>query len=121
MNVVKVTIPKDSAVLLLEDSPMRIAWFRKRIPNLTVVSTVKDFISYFDKRPTVDYMLLDHDLGEGNGTGEDAARWIKETFGGKGKWILIHSWNRDGARRMQDLIPGAPAIPFGEFDLEVEQ
>ena len=34
MELFRVILPKDSRVVILEDSPMRIAWFQKRIPDL---------------------------------------------------------------------------------------
>ena len=121
MNVLKVTLPKDSQVFVLEDSPMRQAWFRKRIPRVTVVDSVQGMIAYFETKPICDYIFLDHDLGDGNGNGVEAARWLKQKFGVNVSALLIHSWNTVGVRNMQDVLPGAPAIPFGNFDLEVEK
>jgi hypothetical protein len=120
MNLLKVTLPKHAHVLLLEDSEMRIEWFRKRIPNLTVVSSVEEFIAYFDKKPQCDFIFYDHDLGDGKGTGTEAAKWIHDHFGGGSKWAVIHSWNRAGAIRMREYMPNTPHIPFGDFDVEVE-
>jgi len=115
----KVVLPKDSQVLLLEDSPMRIAWFKKRVPRLTVVSSMKEFQAYFDSNPICDYIFFDHDLGEGNGTGYDAVVYLKERFGGTAKAALIHTWNASGAKRMQKVLR-AVYIPFGDFEVEVE-
>jgi hypothetical protein len=119
MNLITITLPKGCHVLLLEDSEMRIAWFKKRIPELKVVSSVSDFKAYFDTHPQVDYIFFDHDLGEGNGTGAEAAEYVATRFGGFSKWGLIHSWNTPGAKRMQEFLKSTPHIPFGDFEVEV--
>ena len=118
MNLFKVTIPKESHVLLLEDSDMRVLWFNKKIKNLKVVASVKEFKEYFDTRPIVDFIFYDNDLGDGNGTGLEAIQFMKEKFGDGNRWGLIHSWNRPAAQQMMLLYPSIPHIPFGEFDIE---
>ncbi len=119
MELIKITLPKDAHVLLLEDSEMRIEWFKARIPTLKVVSTVEDFKAYFATKPQVDFIFYDHDLGEGNGTGMEAVEWIVEKFGGASRWAVIHSWNTPAAHRMQKLLVNTPHIRFGDFDVEV--
>jgi hypothetical protein len=119
MNLFKVTVPKHCHVLLLEDSDMRIEWFRKNIPNLHVCKTVEEFIAYFDTKPTVDFIFFDHDLGQEK-NGVDAAKWLKERFGGMSAWGLIHSWNRTGAAEMQKILPLVNHFPWGQFDLEIK-
>src|SRR5258708_6046585 len=117
MDLIKVTIPKYARVLLLEDSEMRIEWFKKRIKKLHVCSSVQSFKDYFDTKPMVDFIFWDHDLGEG-GTGLDAAKFLVERFGISGsRWGLIHSWNNVGATTMQQVITGSICIPFGSFEL----
>ena len=118
MELFKVTLPKNCHVLLLEDSEMRIAWFKKKINTLKVVTSVDQFKAYFETHPMVDFVFYDHDLGEGNGTGLEAAQFMKEKFGGTSRWALIHSWNTVAARRMMEYLPNTPHIPFGEFDIE---
>lgn len=99
---------------------MRIAWFAKRIPHLTVVRTARAFREYFDTKPLVDFIFFDHDLGEG-GTGYEAAEFIKERFGGNTTNAgIIHTWNPSGAARMRTLLPLTLWIPFGEFEVEME-
>ena len=121
MNYVKITIPTESRVLLLEDSPMRIAWFRKRLPILHVVNTVQEFREYFNSKPLVDFIFFDHDLGTEE-TGYDAAKYIKDKFGGNTTNAgIIHTWNPSGAAKMRELLPLTLWIPFGEFEIEVEQ
>jgi len=117
----KVLLPKDSQAVVLEDSPMRIAWFQKRLPQVTICTSIKEFQAYFDRKPICDFIFLDHDLGEGNGNGVDAANEIKERFGGNTSAMLIHSWNHVGVKNMQAVLKDAPAMPFGNFELEVEK
>lgn len=121
MNFIKITLPKDAHVIVLEDSPMRMTWFKRRIPFCTVVDTIPGFKEFFTSRQICDFIFLDHDLGEGNGNGVDACKFLVERFGGNSKTLIVHSWNRPGAQRMQDIIPGAVHIPFGDFELEVEE
>lgn len=113
-----VNLLEHSAVLLLEDSPMRIAWFEKQIPNLKVVKTVQEFVDYFETRPVVDFIFWDHDLGDG-GDGFDAAKFLTDRFGSGSRYGLIHSWNRAGAQRMQTLLTGTPHVPFGDFEIKI--
>jgi hypothetical protein len=118
VNLLKVCLPEGAHVLLLEDSEMRIKWFEKRVPNLHVCRTVPEFKDYFTTRPTVDFLFLDHDLGEGNGDGVEACQFVADTFSNNSRWGLIHSWNRAGARRMMDILVGVRHIPFGEFEIQ---
>jgi hypothetical protein len=115
----RVVLPRGAKVLLLEDSEMRIEWFKKRIPNLIVLKSVKEFTDYFENKGGCDFIFFDHDLGEG-GIGLDAIKFLKERFGSVSRWGVIHSWNRAGARAMQDLYPMVACIPFGEFEIEFE-
>ena len=117
MNFVTVTIPKHAHVLLLEDSEMRITWFKNKIKNLHVCSSVQEFKEYFDTKPLVDFIFWDHDLGEG-GTGLDAAKYLTERFGPGNKWGLIHSWNSTGSAAMKAVLTGSMCIPFGDFEIE---
>ena len=121
MNFITIKLPAESRVLLLEDSPMRIAWFKKRVPNLTVVSTVDAFKAYLAGHPICDFIFFDHDLGEGAGTGLEAAQYLKDAFGGNTDAGLIHTWNSAGAKAMQAVLQRVPYVPFGQFEVEVEQ
>lgn len=118
MNFLTVKIPKDARVMLLEDSPMRITWFTERLPYLHVVQSIEELKVYFDGHPICDYFFLDHDLGEGAGTGVEAAEYINNRFGNLSSAGLIHSWNREGALRMQKVLPLLPWVPFGGFEID---
>jgi hypothetical protein len=120
VSYAKIVLPKDAQVLLLEDSPMRQAWFAKRIPRLTIVESVREMGLYFDGKPICDFIFFDHDLGEGNGDGVEATQLVKSRFGDTANAGLIHSWNQVGALRMKAILPRLLYIPFGTFELEVE-
>jgi len=122
MNLIYIRLPKNSKVVILEDSPMRIAWFQKRIPDLIVCKTVLEFKQYFTSgRGLCDFVFWDHDLGTKE-NGEDAAKWFGIKFGNQANdYGVIHSWNSEGAHRMQKLIPGTKHIPFGQFEVETEK
>ena len=119
MNLITVRLPAKSTVYLLEDSPMRIAWFKKQVPGIVVVSSVEEFKTLFDNNPPCDFIFWDHDLGKG-GTGYDAAEWFANKYGAVNRYMLIHSWNRAGAARMQTVLKEASYVPFGNFEIEVE-
>lgn len=120
MTIAKITIPKFANVILLEDSEMRIAWFQKRIPErLTVVKNVDDFVKAC---VGADLFFLDHDLGgEQFGDGYQAAKYLAENFGTNGRNITIHSINAVGVSKMRGYLSKAICIPFGDFEVEVEQ
>lgn len=123
----KIRIKKGMSVFLLEDSEERIKWFKEKFPELVHAETVLQAIDIL-KDKQFDFVFLDHDLGMldyadysvgGEGTGRDVARFLS----GKnwiGHNVVIHSWNPTGAAAMKDLLEGAVAIPFGQFDIEWE-
>src|SRR3954469_18700250 len=96
MDYYAVRLPEGANVTLLEDSEMRIKWFAKRIPNLTVCRSVEEFRQYFLGNPPCDFVFWDHDLGADE-NGEDAARWFTERYGMTNRAHMIHSFNREGA------------------------
>jgi|SRR5581483_6471418 len=121
---VQIKIPRGARVLLLEDSDNRIAWFKQRVSNLTLVQTADEAIEVIARSPQpFDIVFLDHDLGvlhaDGTcpqGTGFQVAKYLA----GRrylGENVVIHSWNADGAAAMKDALYGAVAIPFGQFEL----
>jgi hypothetical protein len=118
MDLITITLPKHLHVLVLEDSEMRIEWFKKKIVNIHVCRTVREFKEYFDSHPVVDFIFFDHDLGPEGGSGLDAAKFLIERFGSVKKWALIHSWNLAGAQSMQAVLTGVAHIPFGDFDIK---
>lgn len=118
MDLYKVVLPEKADAVLLEDSEMRITWFEKRVPNLKVCRTVEEFKQYFANNPSCFVVFWDHDLGQGE-NGADAAKWFAEKYQMTNRFHVIHSYNRGGARNIQNYIPAAVHIPFGEFEVEI--
>jgi hypothetical protein len=122
---VRVKIERGRPAFLLEDSEERIKWFQERIPGIVVARTASDGIEALSKT-VFDYVFLDHDLGlldyaggvGPRGNGQQVARYLSGR-GFVGRNVFIHSWNPGGAARMKDLLVGAFAVPFGQFDIEL--
>lgn len=100
--------------LFLDDNPSRHqAFSRMTIGILTDhVWTAKECIETLLREEPYDCVFLDHDLGgqvfvtEVEGSGTEVAQFIasslpKERYP---KAIVVHSWNPDGALRMEQLI-----------------
>lgn len=120
-----VDVPKGARVFLLEDNSERIAWFQRRIPELCLAMSADGAIRVLENYGPFDIMFLDHDLGDldyedqtrtvGNGT--EVAQYIAEHNDHPGLGVLIHSWNREGAKRMKSYIKHASLAPFGQFEI----
>lgn len=128
-----ITIPKNARVLVLEDSNERIEWFVKYLPVTTLyVNTADEAIAALvggdiTQRP-FDFIFLDHDLGllgyEGKpagpeGDGHQVAKHMASQ-GYLGENVVIHSWNTRGAANMAACLRQAVVIPFGRFDIKLE-
>lgn len=120
----RIRIPRHAKCFLLEDSPERIAWFQDRLPSIDVTENVSDAIEALSHN-VYDFVFLDHDLGLLDyagytgpvGNGQAVASFLSGR-GFIGHNVIIHSWNPMGAARMKDILEGAMAIPFGQFDIE---
>lgn len=122
-NKVIIRMYKKDSVFLLEDSEQRIEWFRKRFPDMVHTDTAEKAIAILAEKQ-FDWVFLDHDLGLLNYAGigkEGSGREVARFLSGKswiGHNVIIHSWNPCGAALMKDILEGATAIPFGNFDVE---
>jgi CheY-like chemotaxis protein len=123
----KIMVPRQARVLVLEDSPERIAWFKQHLPDARYVATVTDAILAMASDKHYDVLFLDHDLGgtnshgyneTGPGCGEDVARHILDS-GYVADSVVIHSWNPVGAANMARHLPGAVLARFGTFEIGV--
>ena len=120
-----VRVPRDARCFLLEDSEARIEWFRERLPSITVRSNASEAIEAL-AAGSYDVLFLDHDLGlldsagatGPEGSGKQVARYLSGT-GYLGYLVVIHSWNVVGAAAMKDILKGAAAIPFGQFEIDL--
>lgn len=100
-------------VLVLEDSlerrnaiydKLRKNWDNTEMFQVTYVESAEFAIAALSQG-SWDILMLDHDLGEGMGTGMDVANWLvqnpeKAPFG----LIILHSMNPVGRRNMFNLL-----------------
>lgn len=116
---------KDDSVFVLEDSEARMIWFRERFPNLVWADTADKAITILAEKE-FHWVFLDHDLGlldyngknvSDVGYGQEVAKFLSGQ-NWVGYNVVIHSWNPVCAAKMKDLLKGATAIPFGQFDIE---
>lgn len=86
---------------------------RTEPPDYVRVKTSKECIDYLivlhESGQVCHSLSLDHDLGDGNGTGYDVVCWLEEMFYSDEKFILpietkVHSANPVGRKRMLQVI-----------------
>ena len=117
------TIHPNWKVLVLEDTPERIAWFKERLPNAVYVTTAENAIDRI-RRHTFNVVFLDHDLHWMHadntivkGTGKEVALYLKKIdFPGI---IVIHSKHDEAADVMRNILPNAKRARFEEFEINV--
>jgi CheY-like chemotaxis protein len=127
-SALRVKLPEAVRVLVLDDDPKRLEWFRGSVCESTgnaptCCTTVDDLIRELE-RGEFDVVFLDHDLcwqdaaysERKHGNGKEAARYLA-WMGFKGMDI-IHSVSEEGARVMKSCLPQASVTPFGTFELE---
>jgi len=127
-SVLRVKVPEAARVLVLDDDPKRLEWFRESVREATghvptCCTTVEELIRELES-DEFDAVFLDHDLcwqdaaysERKHGNGKEAARYLA-WMGFKGM-VIIHSVNEDGAKAMKNCLPQARVAPFGTFELE---
>lgn len=110
-------------IFVLEDSLMRIKWFKKEYEGseINIFTQVKEAIRFL-KKETPDILYLDHDLdgkvfvdSSEENTGYQLAKFIAES-GKKYDKIVIHSMNPFGAKNMYHTLKNSARalykIPF---------
>lgn len=115
------TVQSDWAVLVLEDMPERIVWFKERIPHAVYVATADEAMEALSSQE-FRVIFLDHDLHWMHadntifkGTGKEVATHIaRMKFEGI---VVIHSKNEAGVKSMLAILPRARVARFGEFDI----
>lgn len=108
-------------ILILEDSILRMNYFRKKFKNDEIIHTdsAHKAIEYI-KENDFDVILLDHDLGgeendyDPTNCGGIVAEYLKENP--VKSQILIHSYNEPASRKMLSLINGSVWVPGIWFD-----
>ncbi len=115
-------IQSDWRVLVLEDMPERVAWFKERVPGAVYVTTAQSAIEALASQK-FQVVFLDHDLhwmhAADNtiveGTGKEVAQHLAQT--GFQGIVVIHSKNEDAVRVMLKSLPTAKVARFGEFEI----
>ncbi len=103
-------------IFVLEDDSYRINFFLEKFCNydITITENAYSAIDYL-KEETFGYLFLDHDLGEGSGSGQDVVDYLSKNPSNKNNQaeIVVHSWNVPAAERMMNLLPPQTIhIPF---------
>lgn len=117
-------------ILILEDDKGRQEKFKQNTIGhaRVIVDTAKGCIGVLQaalvlEKP-IDILFLDHDLGShimqesGPGTGYEVAQWLEQHPKYQPKHIVIHSFNPDGAMRMNAALPKALRWP-GCWDKDI--
>lgn len=138
-----VTVEKDSHVVVVEDDKYRRSWFHEKLASHVGLFLITDSVDKAmdwirtSKREgnDIDAFFLDHDLGEEHykhiydgetdtdllkDSGTDLAERMKRE-GFTGENTVIHSYNKPGAERMKEILPNAVWIPFGGFDIKIQE
>lgn len=103
-------------IFVLEDDSYRINFFLEKFCDydITITENAYSAIDYL-KEETFGYLFLDHDLGEGNGSGQDVVDYLSKNPSNKNNLanIIVHSWNVPAAEKMVSLLPPQTThIPF---------
>lgn len=102
-------------IFILEDDSYRVNFFLEKFCNdeLTITENAQSAIEYLEDN-VFDYLFLDHDLGDGNGTGLEVAEYLAENLWNENNRspIIIHSWNRPATEKMINVLTQARHIPF---------
>ncbi|MGH9452356.1 MAG: hypothetical protein ACRD2O_00120 [Terriglobia bacterium] len=99
------------SVLVVEDSTVRIEWFRKHLPNARYAKTPIEAMQALSWTP--DVVFLDFDLGRANSIG--IAAFLADN---PPALCIIHSANEKGVAVLKGMLPGAWIIPFATFSIE---
>lgn len=102
-------------MLILEDDGFRVNLFIEMFYSheLTITENAYDAIELLSTKK-FDYIFLDHDLGENNGSGSLVSSFLKnhpKNLNNK-SMIIIHSWNNPAAQAMLSDLPNALWVPF---------
>jgi DNA-binding LytR/AlgR family response regulator len=105
-------------IFVLEDSSERVRYFIERYAEheITITENANDAISYLSEN-VYDCIFLDHDLGDGNGSGADVAAFLGSGMSvNDDAVIIIHSWNMPASAAMLRMLPGAFLLPYGSSE-----
>ena len=107
-------------ILILEDDGTRVNNFIELFHNhaLDITENAYEAMGLLDQK-AYDLIFLDHDLGEGNGSGSLVAAYLAQ-LPGLNATIVIHSWNTPASNAMLGYLPNAYHAPYNTeafFDL----
>jgi CheY-like chemotaxis protein len=112
-------------ILILEDDGTRVNNFIELLHphDLDITENAYDAIDLLQVN-IYDLLLLDHDLGDGNGNGGLVSSFLRNNQDNPNysAEILIHSWNTPASRSMLEDLPRAEWAPFnteGFYDILV--
>jgi len=99
-------------ILILEDDGMRVRNFIELLHRhkLDITENAYDAIDMLEENE-YDLILLDNDLGEGNGSGSLVAAFLSQMENLKTK-VIIHSWNIPASNAMIGYLPDARQAPY---------
>lgn len=102
-------------ILILEDDGHRVNNFIELLHNhdLDIIENAYEAVMLLESK-VYDIILLDHDLGEGNGNGCIVSNFLgmypdSDNYRAD---IVIHSWNTPAAMNMLRDLPQATWAPF---------
>jgi hypothetical protein len=102
-------------ILILEDDGTRVNNFIELLHthDLDITENAYDAVDLLQAN-VYDLLLLDHDLGDGNGSGGLVSSFLgnnqdNPNYDAK---ILIHSWNVPASKSMLEDLPAAAWAPF---------
>ena len=102
-------------ILILEDDGNRVNNFIELLHNhdLDIIENAYEAVALLEAN-VYDIILLDHDLGEGNGSGSIVSSYLRECPDNPnhGAEVLIHSWNTPASTSMLKDLPSAIWVPF---------
>ena len=99
-------------ILILEDDGARVNNFIELFHNhnLDITENAYEAMELLDHKD-YDLILLDHDLGDGNGSGSLVAAYLAQ-LPGLTATIIIHSWNVPASNAMLGYLPSAYQAPY---------
>ena len=115
-------------VLFLDDDPVRVNIARNRYQKheLHIATTVEEAIQLINKFSPFDLVCLDHDLDGKVYTPSDehsgfwVAKYIAEQLTKEQlpKNIIVHTWNRNGAKKMVAILRHKIPTTWGTFQMK---
>ena len=124
-----IRLKPNTSVLVVEDNPERISWFKKHLPADTVYAMSPSKAENVIGAHRFDVVFLDHDAIPEFVERSDP-HYLDKTFynvatmlarQGYDGQVVIHSHNPVGARRLEHVLARhahVEVIPFGMFNIE---